>query len=425
MNNNNLSRCYLILSLIPCAWLLGCPASDHTLGTIRDLNDADGVVSADAGSPDAPLGTGGAGGAGDASSTGRIVTDPVGGSMTGGAGASAGAGGAGGNTGSDPSPVTVTIEPGMTNYSSIMSSVPGLPLTPVVSGSVSANHRFRWRTDYGSFLLWSQLLDWKISDQGSDCTLGDTIVYWQYLSVPADVSIPVRIHLDLIEGATGNVLASDDLSLAWITPSGVITNPAPGTVSLYAAWYEPMAGTGSRQFNATWSNGTSQSIFIDSRCGADWQRFQDGEWVLGASVPNVCPNALPNLVELLPGATVHASNTFNLAAFGAGRYRLQGTYSVGCEPGGNCAYSRSTTSAEVRVLVLAGTSPGNTSTGSPGELHAECGDTRPCQSNQTAIEVNYDNAITCSCEILCDAAANACPLDTTCKVRAGLVSLCE
>ena len=52
-------------------------------------------------------------------------------------------------------------------------------------------------------------------DQGSDFTVGDTTVYLEYLTEPSDLTIPVWIHLDLIDGTSGEVLASSELSLVW------------------------------------------------------------------------------------------------------------------------------------------------------------------------------------------------------------------
>jgi len=112
----------------------------------------------------------------------------------------------------------VAIAPGLKTYQPTMSSVPGFPLKPVASGSVPANPLYRWRTDYGTFALWNHA-DGKVTDQGSDFTVGDTTVYLEYLTAPPDMSIPVHVHLDLIDGIGGEVLASSELSLAWSSPA--------------------------------------------------------------------------------------------------------------------------------------------------------------------------------------------------------------
>ena len=118
----------------------------------------------------------------------------------------------------DAAPVTVAIVPGLKTYQPIMSSVPGFPLKPVASGSVPANPLYRWRTDYGTFALWNHS-DGKVTDQGSDFAVGDTTVYLEYLTAPPDMSIPVHVHLDLIDGIGGEGLASSDLSLGWSSPA--------------------------------------------------------------------------------------------------------------------------------------------------------------------------------------------------------------
>ncbi len=115
-------------------------------------------------------------------------------------------------------PVSVAIAPGLTSYSPIVQSVPGLPMNPVASGSLPANPLYRWRTDYGTFALWSHP-DGTVAGQGSDFTVGDRTVYLQYLTAPLDMNIPVWIHLDLIDGSSAQVLASGELSLVWSYPA--------------------------------------------------------------------------------------------------------------------------------------------------------------------------------------------------------------
>ena len=115
-------------------------------------------------------------------------------------------------------PVSVAIAPGLTSYSPIVQSVPGLPMNPVASGSLPANPLYRWRTDYGTFALWNHP-DGTVAGQGSDFTVGDRTVYLQYLTAPLDMNVPVWIHLDLIDGSSAQVLASGELSLVWSYPA--------------------------------------------------------------------------------------------------------------------------------------------------------------------------------------------------------------
>jgi hypothetical protein len=101
-----------------------------------------------------------------------------------------------------------------------MSSVPGLPLTPVAGGSVPAAYLYRWRADYGTFALW-QPPDYHVTDQGRDFTVGDTTVYWEYPNVPEDHNAPVVIRLDLLDGSSLQVLATTELTLVWTPQGGV------------------------------------------------------------------------------------------------------------------------------------------------------------------------------------------------------------
>jgi hypothetical protein len=41
----------------------------------------------------------------------------------------------------------------------------------------------------------------------------------EYVTSPSDLTIPVWIHLDLIDGTSGEVLASGELSLGWTYPA--------------------------------------------------------------------------------------------------------------------------------------------------------------------------------------------------------------
>ena len=157
-------------------------------------------------------GTGGTRGAGFIASAGGHAT----GASTTAETANAGAGGSLETQAS----VAVAIEPGSTSYGAWMSSVPGMPLTPVVSGSVPDSPLYRWRSDYGAFVLW-QPPDYQVVDQGSDFVVGDTTVYWSYLGLPADTDIPVQIRLDLLDGSGLQVLATTELKLVWTVDGGV------------------------------------------------------------------------------------------------------------------------------------------------------------------------------------------------------------
>jgi hypothetical protein len=95
-----------------------------------------------------------------------------------------------------------------------------MPLTPVARGSVPDSPLYRWRSDYGAFVLW-QPPDYQVVDQGNDFVVGDTTVYWSYLGLPVDTDIPVQIRLDLLDGSGLQVLATTELKLVWTVDGGV------------------------------------------------------------------------------------------------------------------------------------------------------------------------------------------------------------
>ena len=243
-----------------------------------------------------------------------------------------------------------------------------------------------------------------------------------------------------------------------VSPVDAIPNlhPAGEDVVLFAAWWEFMSGTGNHMLVASWYNGTKQSILVDSSCAADWWQLRDGAWVLRPSDArcyqscaadggqpqeagdqlldgglvsspfSLCPVTKSNLTELLPGGTMRVSLGVNLAQYGNGIYRLQGTYSLGCSLGSSCASSVQVVGPVVLVSQMAGPAPKGPTTANPGELHAVCSEAAPCSPDQTAIETFYDNGVTCSCEMRCTPGTDGCPAGTTCThVSDGIGSLCR
>ncbi len=223
-------------------------------------------------------------------------------------------------------------------------------------------------------------------------------------------------------------------------------DPSSEGVTLYLAWVDFMSGTGYKTLEVTWHNGTDHSIFLDTSCPADWWRLQGDSWVVGLGANDVCPNSSGiRLAELLPGTTYRRNGAPNLAYYGAGTYRLRGTYWLGCGAG-SCTSSHQAASAAVKVVVrtnepgaagaagapntgsgLAGTA-GVDSTVTPDGLHATCSADGPCAVGQTAIGIFYTNsgAPACSCEIPCDPGSSTCPSATSCQfVSDGLGSLCQ
>ena len=129
----------------------------------------------------------------------------------------------------------------------------------------------------------------------------------------------------------GGVLRPDGhLLIDPVSPAepGPTLVPADEGVVLSAPWLEFMSGTGQHMFVPSWTNGSSQSIFLDPYCGTAWQRFRNGEWetLTGA----LCPMSDANPREVPPGGSMDALVGSDLDYYGNGTYRLQGTYWVGC-----------------------------------------------------------------------------------------------
>jgi hypothetical protein len=116
-------------------------------------------------------------------------------------------------------PVTVTIQAGQSYYSAVMSSVPGLPLTPMTTGLATASVRYHWQADYGTFVVWSSTT-YVVQELGSDATVDNVTVYWNYYEIPASQK-PVHITLQVLSSPTSEVLATGTLTLQWDASGGV------------------------------------------------------------------------------------------------------------------------------------------------------------------------------------------------------------
>lgn len=93
-------------------------------------------------------------------------------------------------TQTDPTgPPTITIEPFPKEYSLIMSSTPGIRLTPHISGFEPNEVRYEWNTTSGTFLTGSSMI-YEIDEYGNYVVPSDTPVYWTMTSLyhsPQDV----------------------------------------------------------------------------------------------------------------------------------------------------------------------------------------------------------------------------------------------
>jgi hypothetical protein len=119
-------------------------------------------------------------------------------------------------TGSPSGTVNVTIHPDITHYTVLMSSAPGIGLSPTITGPLPAgNLSYVWETDYGHFLGWGAP-DYTVREQGMTVTGTMTKVYWTYDGSNTSISRPpVRITLTVIDPASGATLGNAEQTIGW------------------------------------------------------------------------------------------------------------------------------------------------------------------------------------------------------------------
>ncbi len=115
-----------------------------------------------------------------------------------------------------PSSGAVAIQPDITRYTVLMSSAPGIGLSPNVTGPLSAEHlTCTWKTDYGHFLRW-EAPDYTVQELGSTVTVNGTKVYWTYLDANASAPRPpVHITLDVTDPTTGAAIGHAEQVISW------------------------------------------------------------------------------------------------------------------------------------------------------------------------------------------------------------------
>ena len=220
-------------------------------------------------------------------------------------------------------------------------------------------------------------------------------------------------------GTGGTTATGGAGSTGGAQPSGG-TGPAfpSNEVTLFASWQFTMPpGGGPMGLIASIHNGTDHSIYVRG-CVADWWRLENDIWVSKSNCHFGTDNS-----ELQPGQNYYAPGSIDIWNIGAGIYRLQGTYSVGCGLGGNCTASGEIDSEPVWVALVANQTAPNTV--GPDGLHATCPNDAPCPAGQTAIDL-YGGGNSCTCEIPCDSAQPNCPSGTVCTFASDqLGSLCQ
>ena len=90
-----------------------------------------------------------------------------------------------------PAP-SVRLEATPQRYSPMMSSTPGIGLTPNVTGFAAADATFEWNATFGRFLMWDAP-DYKVHEIGNPVATDGRTIYWTFTEKPASTKDPVVI----------------------------------------------------------------------------------------------------------------------------------------------------------------------------------------------------------------------------------------
>ena len=116
-------------------------------------------------------------------------------------------------------PVTVSLQPDITRYTVLMSSAPGIGLTPQINGTLPPDYlMYVWKTDYGHLLSWDAP-DYTVRELGNTFASGNVMkVYWTYIGEnESSGRPPVHVTLDIIDRATGDTLGHGEQVIGWDT----------------------------------------------------------------------------------------------------------------------------------------------------------------------------------------------------------------
>lgn len=109
---------------------------------------------------------------------------------------------------------SVMIEAAPQMYTPLMSSTPGIGLTPNISGFNPAEAEFTWNASYGHFLDWSSS-NYTVSRLSQPLVNHGEKVYWSFIDVPSSTHDPVIISVTARDIPSGQILGSSRLSLGW------------------------------------------------------------------------------------------------------------------------------------------------------------------------------------------------------------------
>jgi hypothetical protein len=95
-----------------------------------------------------------------------------------------------------------------------MSSTPGIGLTPNITGFTQGSARYMWNATYGQFLSWNAP-DYTVNPRGATLTNNGEKLYWSFTDRPVSPAIPVSITVTAEDKASGQVLGTSTVTLAW------------------------------------------------------------------------------------------------------------------------------------------------------------------------------------------------------------------
>lgn len=102
------------------------------------------------------------------------------------------------------------IESDLGFYSPVMSTVPGLPLRPVLKGKkISNNILYHWSTEYGGFLNWKQ--DKTIEILGDEVFNSGEEIYWSSLKENTIDNTDFYIYLNIRDKSDNSILIETNI----------------------------------------------------------------------------------------------------------------------------------------------------------------------------------------------------------------------
>ena len=110
---------------------------------------------------------------------------------------------------------SVKLEASPQRYSPIMSSTPGIGLTPNVTGFAAADATFEWNATFGRFLMWDAP-DYKVHEIGNPVATDGRTIYWTFTEKPVSTKEPITITVTARDSTRrGAVLANSTVTLSW------------------------------------------------------------------------------------------------------------------------------------------------------------------------------------------------------------------